>query len=60
MQQTATTKLVRQRKPELKNGKLKRTGRPYFIAWYWNGSNWSYKEFDIRKDATEYLKQWER
>lgn len=53
-----TAKLISRRKPELQNGRVKRTGRVYYEAWYWNGHNWNYKEFEARKQATEFLKQY--
>lgn len=53
-----TTKIISRRKPELHGHKVKRTGATYYEAWYWNGRNWDYKEFNVRKEATEFVKQY--
>ena len=52
------TKLITRKKPEIHNGKVKRTGETYYEAWYWTGSHWNYKEFSIRKEAISFLKQY--
>ena len=44
------------RKPELVNGRVKRTGRVYYEVNYWMGRGWTYKEFETRKQATEFTK----
>ena len=49
-------KIRSKRKPELVNGRVKRTGRVYYEVSYWSGSYWSYKEFDTRAQATEFTK----
>ncbi len=51
-------KLVTKRKPELhKGGRVKRTGAVYYEVNYIKGSYWTYKEFEQRKQATEFIKQ---
>lgn len=50
-------KLVTKRKPELHNGRVKRTGAVYYEVNYIKGNYWTYKEFEQRKQATEFIKQ---
>jgi hypothetical protein len=57
MKELVNYKIISRRKPELHGHKVKRTGAIYYEAWYWNGHNWNYKEFDIRKKATEFVKE---
>lgn len=50
-------KLVTKRKPELHNGRVKRTGAVYYEVNYIKGNYLTYKEFEQRKQATEFIKQ---
>lgn len=47
-------KIITRRKPELHNGKVKRTGKAYFIVQYWAGFYWLEKEFSTRQAAKEF------
>jgi hypothetical protein len=50
-------KIRSKRKPEITStGRVKRTGAVYYEVNYIKGGYWTYKEFETRKQATEFTK----
>jgi hypothetical protein len=49
-------KLRTKKRPEIMpNGRVKRTGATYYEVDYIKGGYWTSKDFNTRKDATEFI-----